>query len=59
MMEFIFGSLWFIIGFIALIWVYSDASGKRGSNIGCLWALVVFLLGPIGFIIYLFVRNAD
>ncbi|MFE7062956.1 hypothetical protein ABN702_18005 [Bacillus haimaensis] len=58
-MEAIFGLLWFAIGIIALFWVYSDASEKRGSNIGCLWALVVFLLGPIGFIIYLIVRNAD
>ncbi|WP_223702151.1 hypothetical protein [Sutcliffiella deserti] len=55
----IFALLWWVIGLIALIWVYGDAKEKRGTNIGCLWALVVFLLGPLGFIVYLFVRNAD
>lgn len=55
----IFFFLWWFIGIVALIWVYSDARDKRGTNIGCLWALIVFLLGPLGFIAYLFVRNAD
>ena len=50
--------LW-ILSIIGLFWVWSDASEKRGSNIGCLWALVVLILGPIGFIAYLIVRNAD
>ncbi|WP_164931664.1 hypothetical protein [Longirhabdus pacifica] len=55
----IFIFLWFIISIVALIWVYSDASGKKGTNIGCLWTLVVFALGPIGLIAYLIVRNSD
>ena len=55
----LFFLLWWIIGIVALFWVYSDAADKRGTNIGCLWALIVFILGPLGFIAYLFVRNAD
>lgn len=50
--------LW-IVSIIGIFWVYGDASKKRGTNIGCLWALVVLALGPIGFIAYLFVRNSD
>ncbi|BBH23742.1 hypothetical protein Back11_50870 [Paenibacillus baekrokdamisoli] len=50
--------LW-LASIIGLFWVWSDASEKRGGNIGCLWALVVLILGPIGFIAYLFVRNID
>jgi hypothetical protein len=49
--------LW-ILSIIATFWVWSDASDKRGGNIGCLWALIV-LKGPLGFIAYLFVRNSD
>lgn len=56
-MEFLI--IWWILSLIALLWVWSDASEKKGANIGCLWALVVFLLGPIGFIAYLIVRNMD
>ncbi|MBB3114385.1 hypothetical protein FHS18_006506 [Paenibacillus phyllosphaerae] len=50
--------LW-IVSIIALFWVWSDASARRGGNIGCLWALVVFILGPIGLIAYLIVRKMD
>jgi hypothetical protein len=50
--------LW-VLSFIALFWVWSDASDKRGGNIGCLWALIVLALGPIGLIAYLIVRNSD
>ncbi|MFC5647861.1 hypothetical protein ACFPYJ_01765 [Paenibacillus solisilvae] len=50
--------LW-LASIIGLFWVWSDASEKRGGNIGCLWALVVLILGPIGFIAYLIVRNVD
>lgn len=57
-MEIFIILLW-IISIIAIFWVYGDASEKRGGNIGCLWALVVFILGPIGLIAYLIVRNAD
>jgi hypothetical protein len=57
-MEFILILLW-VLSIIAFFWVWGDASSKRGGNIGCLWALVVLILGPIGFIAYLFVRNSD
>jgi hypothetical protein len=50
--------LW-LLSIIGLIWVWKDATEKRGTNIGCLWALVVLALGPIGFIAYLFVRSSD
>jgi hypothetical protein len=56
-MEIVF-ILW-ILSILAVFWVWSDASDKRGTNIGCLWALAVLALGPIGFIAYLFVRNSD
>jgi len=52
-------SLLWILSIIAIFWVWTDASDKKGSNIGCLWALVVLILGPIGFIAYLIVRNLD
>ncbi|MDP5272952.1 hypothetical protein [Chengkuizengella axinellae] len=50
--------LWFF-SIVGLIWLWADATEKRGTNIGCLWALVVLILGPIAFIAYLFVRKAD
>ncbi|WP_434512170.1 hypothetical protein [Desulfitobacterium sp. AusDCA] len=43
----------------AMFWLWKDASEKRGGHIGCLWVLIVFALGPIGFIAYLIVRNYD
>lgn len=49
--------LFWILSIIALFWVYADARDKQGTNIGCLWALVVFIAGPIGLIAYLIVRN--
>ncbi|WP_223702150.1 hypothetical protein [Sutcliffiella deserti] len=42
---------------LATLWVFSDAKDKQGTNIGCLWALVVLAAGPIGFIAYLIVRD--
>lgn len=55
----LFTFLWFLFAVISTTWVLSDASDKRGTNIGCLWALVALILFPIGFIAYLFVRNSD
>ncbi|WP_078382233.1 PLDc N-terminal domain-containing protein [Sutcliffiella halmapala] len=49
--------LFWIVSIVALFWVYGDARDKQGTNIGCLWALVVFATGPIGLIAYLIVRN--
>ncbi|MGD6830610.1 hypothetical protein ACQCT5_00515 [Sutcliffiella halmapala] len=46
-----------LLSIIAVFWVYSDAKDKQGTNLGCLWALVVFAAGPIGLIAYLIVRN--
>ncbi len=48
-------ALW-VLSWIAVFWVYSDASERYESSIGCLWALVVLALGPIAFIAYLLVR---
>lgn len=58
-MEVFFVIILGFIWFFSLIWVWGDASDKRGDNIGCLWLLVVFILGPIGLIAYLFVRKSD
>lgn len=57
-MGLLVGLLW-VASIIGVFWVWSDASQKRGTNIGCLWALVVLALGPIGLIAYLFVKDAD
>lgn len=47
--------VWCIIGIILAIWVYRDAE-SRGMN-GALWLIIVILLGIIGLIIYLVVRE--
>jgi len=47
--------LW-VLSWVAVFWVYSDASQRYESSIGCLWALVVLALGPIALIGYLLVR---
>ncbi|WEG12959.1 hypothetical protein PU629_00970 [Pullulanibacillus sp. KACC 23026] len=51
--------LWLIGNLVCTIWVLMDASEKRGTKIGCLWTLAVFLLFPIGFIAYVLVRKTD
>jgi hypothetical protein len=43
--------IWFVVAIILVIWVYNDAN-KRGAN-GCLWALIVFIGGIFGLLIYL------
>lgn len=48
------GLIWFIIGFICAIWGADDAS-NRGKS-GCLVFLLIFLLGPVGLIIWLLIR---
>ncbi|CAB3389855.1 MULTISPECIES: hypothetical protein [Kyrpidia] len=48
-----------IIGFLAMWWVFADASKRRGRNLGCLWSLIVLILGPLGLVAYLFVRGSD
>lgn len=55
----IFMLLFWLFSIFAVFWVWNDASGKRGKNRGCLWTLVVIALGPLGFIAYLIVRDAD
>jgi len=52
---FIFIVVWCIIGIILAVWVYRDAE-SRGMN-GALWLIIVLLLGLIGLIIYLIVRE--
>lgn len=50
--------LW--VGSIVLFfWIWSDASNRHGSNIGCLWALAVLALGPIAIIAYLLFGRHD
>ncbi len=47
--------IWCVIGIILAIWVYRDAE-SRGMN-GALWLIITILLGIIGLIIYLVVRE--
>ncbi len=47
--------IWCVIGVIIAIWVYRDAE-SRGMN-GVLWLIICILLGIIGLIIYLVVRE--
>lgn len=49
----------YLLSYVILFWVFVDAMGKHGANIGCLWGLIVFVTGPLGLIAYLIVRNAD
>lgn len=53
--------LLFALGLLALwlyvtYWVYTDAT-DRGMDPAALWALVTFLVGPLGAGIYLVVRE--
>ena len=48
--------LW-IASIIGIFWVYDDASRRKGGEMGCMWALVVLALGPIGFLGYLLARE--
>jgi hypothetical protein len=50
----IFGLALLALGIAILVWVYNDAE-KRGLS-GALWAILVFFLHFLGFIIYLIVR---
>lgn len=50
--------LW-LASIIGFFWLWSDATGRHGSNIGCLWALAVLALGPIAFFAYLLFGRSD
>lgn len=52
-----FAGIWFLIGLIASIWAASDAE-NRGKS-GCLVFLLVFLLGPVGIILWLLIRPEE
>jgi hypothetical protein len=52
----VFGLALIALAIAILVWVYNDA-GKRGLN-GALWAILVFFLHVLGFIIYLVVRSS-
>jgi hypothetical protein len=52
----VFGLAVLALGIAILIWVYNDAE-KRGLS-GVLWAILVFFLHVLGFIIYLVVRSS-
>jgi uncharacterized BrkB/YihY/UPF0761 family membrane protein len=50
-------SLLFFLVWVALAyWVYKDAN-KRNMDNAILWAAITFLLGLIGLVIYLLVRE--
>lgn len=55
MTSFTFWSItWSIIWIVCGIWAANDAS-NRGKS-GCLVFLLIFLLGPVGLIIWLLIR---
>ena len=58
LLALVFPIVW-LLCLIAFLWVFFDAQKKQGTNIGCIWALVVLILGPIGLLAYLIVRNLD
>lgn len=55
----IFFSIWLGIGFVLAYFVYKDAkrSRKRGMT-PIMWAIIVFLTGLIGLVVYLLMKNA-
>lgn len=52
-----FGIIWFLIWLFCSIWAVTDAS-ERGKS-GCLVFILVFVLGPIGLIIWLLIRPEE
>ncbi len=52
----VFGLALLALGIAVLVWVHNDAE-KRGLS-GALWAILVFFLHVLGFIIYLVVRSS-
>ena len=48
--------LFFLIWVALAYWVYKDAN-KRNMDNAILWAAITFLLGLIGLVIYLLVRE--
>jgi hypothetical protein len=55
----IYALIWLVFGIIAAIWVTMDATDRHGDNLGCLWGLMVFALGPIALIAYIVVRESN
>ena len=47
----------FIMTLVAMLWVYRDAEAK--GKTGCLWLLLIFATGPLGFIAYLVLRDRE
>lgn len=54
--PYLFLLIWLAIGALLTIWVYNDAKGRRGMD-PTLWAIVVLLCGPVGFIVYVAIRK--
>lgn len=55
--------LWFILCVVSLFWGWSLGAQRSGNAMGCLWAVVLFLLFPISPIVvllfWLFGENRD
>lgn len=47
---------WFIVGFLCARFVYKDAKKTRGMP-AQMWAIIAFLFGPLGLLIYLLMKN--
>lgn len=53
----IFSVAWVVIGILCAWYVYNDAKRARGMP-ARRWALIAFVLGVIGLLIYLLMKNA-
>jgi len=51
----IFLLVWYVLSIVLAIWVYRDAK-RRGLD-ATLWLVIVILIGPVGAVIYLVVRE--
>ncbi len=55
----VIGFLIWVLSWVCLFWIWGEATQRKGKQVGCLWAIVVFLLGPLGIILYLILRQVD
>lgn len=55
----IFFTIWLVIGFVLAYFVYKDAKRSRKKGMTpTMWAIIVFLTGLIGLVVYLLMKNA-
>ena len=47
-------AVWFTVCILLAIWVHRDA--KANGQSGLLWAIIVVLLGPLGIVVYFYLK---